>query len=398
MSATMNQYLVNKLESILMLSFHPENVYWSSLEALQKRHIHLQLVHSSQNLRDIKKHLKQYVLSTTDNNYKAIVCQNVASSLKKLQEELIIHNIDNNYIGDVVIVEGKLHTELKGEITKSFTGCINDVESLTNDDDRFYARILLGTTGCIGAGLDCDDVRLVIRNGVPNSIVNFIQEIGRCGRNRECLNQNNTASDHCVLLYNVEDFCYMEQRIHSGSNDDDSKKHQLHELYRVLRLIMLDQGCWHALLENECKHIMYSGVNILGHIAPCLNTCLHCDGLQKEQFLRLMKQGVCDFIIEVMIMDNKSVAISELGSLLYQYKNVGVLVYGLRATRPRKKLFCDNTILQLLASGIIVTRANADVELQSRLCHPEYDVVNGKRQPRYELEEYWTMIDTYEFE
>jgi hypothetical protein len=48
-----------------MLSFHPENVYWSSLEALQKRHIHLQLVHSCQNLRDIKKHLKQYVLSTT---------------------------------------------------------------------------------------------------------------------------------------------------------------------------------------------------------------------------------------------------------------------------------------------------------------------------------------------
>ena len=167
MSATMNQYLVNKLESILMLSFHPENVYWSSLEALQKRHIHLQLVHSSQNLRDIKKNLKQYVLSTTHNNYKAIVCQNVASSLKKLQEELIIHNIDNNYIGDVVIVEGKLHTELKGEITKLFTGCINDVESLTND----------------------------------------------------------TATDHCVLLYNVEDFCYMEQRIHSGSNDDESKMH-----------------------------------------------------------------------------------------------------------------------------------------------------------------------------
>jgi len=190
----------------------------------------------------------------------------------------------------------------------------------------------------------------------------------------------------------------MEQRIHSGSNDDDSKKHQLHELYRVLRLITLDQGCWHALLENECKHIMYSGVNILGHIAPCLNTCPRCDGSQKGQFLRLMKQGVCDFIIEVMIMDNKSVAISELGSLLYQYKNVGVLVYGLRASRPRKKMFCDNTILQLLASGIIVTRANADIELQSRLCRPEYDVVNGKRQPRYELEEYWTMIDTYEVE
>ena len=82
-------------------------------------------------------------------------------------------------------------------------------------------------------------------------------------------------------------------------------------------------------------------------------------------------------------MDNKSVAISELGSLLYQYKNVGVLVYGLRASRPRKKMFCDNTILQLLASGIIVTRANADIELQSQICCPEYDVVNGKRQPRY---------------
>ena len=72
---------------------------------------------------------------------------------------------------------------------------------------------------------------------------------------------------------------------------------------------------------------------------------------QKGQFLRLMKQGVCDFIIEVMIMDNKSVAISELGCLLFQYKNVGVLVYGLRATRPRKKSLCDSTILQVLSLG-----------------------------------------------
>jgi hypothetical protein len=42
--------------------------------------------------------------------------------LKKLQEDLIIYNIENKYIGEVLVVEGKLHMELKGEITKSFTG------------------------------------------------------------------------------------------------------------------------------------------------------------------------------------------------------------------------------------------------------------------------------------
>ena len=41
---------------------------------------------------------------------------------------------------------------------------------------------MLGTSGCIGAGLDCDDVHLVCRIGLATSVLNLIQEMGRCER------------------------------------------------------------------------------------------------------------------------------------------------------------------------------------------------------------------------
>lgn len=130
-------------------------------------------------------------------------------------------------------------------ITRSFTNKCAYVDSLKYDDSRWYSRILLGTTGCIGAGLDCDDIRLVIRNGLPTSLINFIQEMGRCGRNRSCIEQNNTPSDHCVIVFNLGDFTFLEERLFiklKGNDilsDDDRIAQQRKELYKVLCFVTL---------------------------------------------------------------------------------------------------------------------------------------------------------------
>ena len=55
------------------------------------------------------------------------------------------------------------------------------------NNNEYVPRILLDTSDCIGAGLDCSHVVLVLRDGLPTLMVDFIQEMGRCGRSR---NQN----------------------------------------------------------------------------------------------------------------------------------------------------------------------------------------------------------------
>ena len=53
---------LSQLELMLWIQFEAPNIYWSSMQHLQKRHIYLQLFQSNQQMRFIKKNLKEYLL------------------------------------------------------------------------------------------------------------------------------------------------------------------------------------------------------------------------------------------------------------------------------------------------------------------------------------------------
>ena len=82
---------------------------------------------------------------------------------------------------------GNQDTELKYAYTTEFTNTrfINETSYST---EMLCPRYLIGTPGCIGAGLDCDSVSYVKRLGIPASIIDFIQEMGRCGRSNNIKN------------------------------------------------------------------------------------------------------------------------------------------------------------------------------------------------------------------
>ena len=109
---------------------------------------------------------------------KAIICGNVAKSLIAIQDEVrlwmtnplsIIHGTTALVIGSEDTVRKQLHTV---EFTSSFSN--EQIE----DPAVFTPRILIGTSGCIGACIDCDDISLVARLGIPASLMYLIQEMG----------------------------------------------------------------------------------------------------------------------------------------------------------------------------------------------------------------------------
>jgi len=81
--------------------------------------------------------------------------------------------------GNVLIIQGGLQPEVKFVSAEKFTKITNDPQLLV-DKNEFYTRILIATAGCIGAGVDSPDIYSISRIGFPSSIIDLVQEMGRC--------------------------------------------------------------------------------------------------------------------------------------------------------------------------------------------------------------------------
>ena len=89
-------------------------------------------------------------------------------------------DMSNEVKGGVLVIQGDLQPEIKCILAEQFTKQVNEPQLLLNSD-TYYPRIVLATAGCIGVGLDSCDVYSVCRVGMPFSIINMVQEMGRCG-------------------------------------------------------------------------------------------------------------------------------------------------------------------------------------------------------------------------
>ena len=159
----------------------------------------------------ISKYSQQYFKAVTNGiNYssqrnigeKNIIICSTAQKAISLQEKLDAYLDRNESIkGDSIVVIGNQETELKYAYTTAFTNLeFATVESISST--KLCPKFLIGTLGCIGAGLDCDYVQLVTRIGFPTSIIDFIQEMGRCGRQQSHHNDHNAFA----IIFTLNDY------------------------------------------------------------------------------------------------------------------------------------------------------------------------------------------------
>jgi len=327
---------------------------------------------------------------------------------EKLDNELNIpitegDNNISNIPGDTLLITGNIEPGLKLSYTDKFTSTSED--SVFDFDNTFTPRILLATASCIGAGLDSDEVYGVIRIGFPESILNFIQEMGRCGRNRD--SNQDEPTDTFVLIISLNDYVYMIERIYDTKESDEKETeenlnvfHQImthekkqeskrNDLLGVLKLIVFynDGKCIHNELKKAVSNPYES--NTSSDIDDvCLHACSLCLKTYNKSMLPVRKVGLQNFLAHTFLSSQGLIVnVNNVQTLLKNYTDVGKEVYGRKTTRPPEAKFIQMTILQLVATGIL--------EIQCNNKKPSAIFVLGISDnicPRYLIDDAWNGI------
>ena len=108
-------------------------------------------------------------------------------------------------------------------------GLPRSVRNAAYDDFLSGRSLVLCATKAFGLGMDIPDIHLVIHFGPPSSLEDFVQEIGRAGRDTDSLKKERDGRAESVLLYSSEDFGKMRDRIKNASLSNIELQH-LHEL------------------------------------------------------------------------------------------------------------------------------------------------------------------------
>ena len=221
MTASFNKQLFNILEKITGYNFDKRNIFWSERKQFERRNISIDLTVCPQLIKYCKESLHN-VLST--NNFKkAIMYSNSAKSIKIIQEkiDLWLDGNETNINGDTMMINGDIDAEQKFVNAKLFTKNLRDVSNNELNDLIYCPRILCAMSACIGAGLDLLQVYLAFCDGLPPSIIDFAQEMGRCGRRPlSTINLGNDRNndDMFYLVITIESYCYMLLRIYDTSD------------------------------------------------------------------------------------------------------------------------------------------------------------------------------------
>ena len=262
---------------------------------------------------------------------------------------------------------------------------------------------MLGTPGCIGAGLDCSYVDLVCRVGLPTSIIHFIQEMGRC---RRCI--NNANDNVFTIIFHLNDYVYLIERmyiietegndtttINNNKNDlmtkQEERKYYTNNLNKLLRLMLCEYGCWHANLEILSSN-PYTSFSQSQFIPPCGHNCPHCDHTRSQFIKRVNKSGLQSFLASTLMSSHeKNYSPTRLVKALLDYPLVGRVIYGRNSSiKVEKASNAAITILQLLCCDILYLHVEEAKNPKSICVLSRTD-----HQPHYLLDKYWEHINHF---
>ena len=428
MTATFNLLLLNLIQKMTKITFNHRQLHWSNKSEFQKRHISISMKYTNQFKRYTKVYLRKYLKPTITS--KAIICGNVASKLVGLEEDvrMWMTSPTDGFSGTTALVVGSEDAIRKQLYTIAFTKkwSTADIE----DPSKFTPRVLLGTSGCIGTGLDCDDVTLMVRLGLPTSLLHLIQEMGRCGRKRNTIDGLATTMNCYHVMFTLNDYVYLTERLYMNdiqidteedrNNPDESsnsieidpepiilsidEERSMHRknLERCLGLFCLSNGCWHTILEKECGNPFTVSISSDENpIQDCNRNCPQCDGTISSLVKPVVRTGLMSFLAYAFgDMYTGLVTPTQLAKQLFDFKDVGLVVYKRSKSINAESIGVTQlTIMQLIASRIIKVEVDVSGKrpvAHCKLCFDKSDSTSQTyMQPTYTIDSYWYKINMH---
>ena len=163
-------------------------------------------------------HMKTIIPEILGSNFskKIIVYTNTASKAEHLKQEMDqMIDLESLFEGDSMLIHGSLQAEVKLISAPRFNASVSNPRHFITTT-KFYHRFLIATATCIGAGLDSSDIYCVIRVGFPTSILDMVQEMGRCGWTRS--NDGTNPTDKFHMYLDINDFVYLNERLKKRMN------------------------------------------------------------------------------------------------------------------------------------------------------------------------------------
>ena len=375
MTATFNDNMNKLLNKITGLKIEKECIFWSESDSFSRRNINIEVSLTIYKIKVIKDQLNRYLKDR--HTTKAIIYSNISSQVVSMREK-----IDNwldepeSFDGDTMIINGELPSEWKLVSSQLFTSKGSDlIQKIANNE--FVPRILLATSGCIGAGLDSSEVVLVMRDGFPTSMIDFVQEMGRCGRSIAPDNEHNTSIHDCFhIIISLQSLTYLIEHIYAPTtlsktdlemretviSVSDSNSLQLQNLIDVVAFIFNSNKCWHHELEELCaQKLIESNNNEHPDNQGCGNSCPWCTNNLALFIKPINKLGVIQFLVYIFIENNfNNITPMMLCNYLKIYPNVGKKIYGRRVDTPPAIVFLNSTIMQLIGSKLLKTEVHCN--------------------------------------
>ena len=235
------------------------------------------------------------------------------------------------------------------------------------------------------------------KNWITSNIIDFIQEMGRCGRQVSHYNEYNAFS----VIFTLNDYIYLAERLYKlgesgGDNDcrfmsvEDKQQASMIRLNNLCQIMFLEYGYWHLCLEFHSSNPFISNTHF--NVDNCKTNCPHCDGSIKNLVKKISRRGIEVFLSNIFIENNNgSITALQLAKKLHKFPQAGRLVYCRQsAMKPKKTMDASITVLQLLCSNILQLKITESNDPKSFVNLALTDL-----RPNYLDDFYWRFIRHY---
>ena len=154
----------------------------------------------------------------------------------------------------------------EGRVYKTFL-----MDAFCNPNSNRRKKILLSTSSG-DCGINCKSCTAVVHDGPPESLLSFVQKMGRAGRSST---EYKSPPLECTFIVSIDLYNTLFAR-NQEITDKVARQKDMGKLRTVMKLLLLPKQCVHQYLEIKFDHNENNDESDVQPSEPCRTKCWFC--------------------------------------------------------------------------------------------------------------------------